>query len=153
MAWTPSSSPNAIVLFGLRNAEILPGLKIGQVFSFFGTGGGTFPLRHSGFRACGIPDGETIVITGGRPSNSQAHNYVTRCVGLRNRMLLSKPLTLHLQIAPKSMKILLQTRDALMCTIKCTNDDHLLVAISQVLPPQTGHKLLWRLCEYSTRAR
>jgi len=65
VAWTPSSSPNAIVLFGLRNAEILPG-------------GGTFPLRHSGFRACGIPDGETIVITGGRPSNSQAHNYVTR---------------------------------------------------------------------------
>ena len=110
VAWTPSSSPNAIVLFGLRNAEILPGLKIGQVFSFFGTGGGTFPLRHSGFRACGIPDGETIVITGGRPSNSQAHNYVTRCVGLRNRMLLSKPLTLHLQIAPKSMKILPQVR-------------------------------------------
>ena len=34
-------------------------------------GGGTFQLKHSGEWACGIPDGETIVLTGG--------NYVTRC--------------------------------------------------------------------------
>ena len=31
-------------------------------------------MSHSGVDACGIPDGESIVMTGGRP----AHSFVTR---------------------------------------------------------------------------
>ena len=38
-------------------------------------GRGSFALSHSGYAACGIPDGETIVMTGGYP----AHSFVTRC--------------------------------------------------------------------------
>jgi len=65
VAWVPPSLPNSIVLLGGRrlawnNAEILPG-------------GETFTLRHSGYYACGIPDGDTIVMTGG-----YTHDYVTR---------------------------------------------------------------------------
>ena len=41
----------------------------------FSLGGGTFQLEHSGEDACGIPDGETIVMTGGNTPN-----YVTRWV-------------------------------------------------------------------------
>jgi len=58
VAWVPPSLPNSIVLLGggdrgaWNNAEILPG-------------GGTFKLLHSGYYACGIPDGDTIVMTGG----------------------------------------------------------------------------------------
>ena len=48
-------------------------LRSGQAFNFFATGGGTFALRHSGKYACGIPDEDTIVMTGGLN-----HNYVTR---------------------------------------------------------------------------
>ena len=40
-------------------------------------GRGSFALSHSGYAACGIPDGETIVMTGG--SYSVAHSFVTRC--------------------------------------------------------------------------
>ena len=36
-------------------------------------GGETFALRNSGYGACGIPDEETIVLTGGF-----RHNFVTR---------------------------------------------------------------------------
>ena len=50
-------------------------LRIGQVLKFFVAGGETFDLRHNGERACGIPDEETIVMTGG-----DGHNYVTRWV-------------------------------------------------------------------------
>jgi len=65
-AWTPPSLPDSIVLLGgygsaaELSAEIVPG-------------GETFPLKHSGDGACGIPDGQSIVLTGGR-----RHNYVTR---------------------------------------------------------------------------
>ena len=38
-------------------------------------GGATFSLRHSGANACGIPDGETLILTGG-----DGHNFVTRWV-------------------------------------------------------------------------
>ena len=38
-------------------------------------GGGSFALSHSGYLACGIPDGETIVMTGG----CCEHSFVTRC--------------------------------------------------------------------------
>jgi len=66
VAWVPPSLPNSIVLLGhdnspaKTNAEIVPG-------------GGTFKLRHSGWYSCGIPDGDTIVMTGGR-----SHSHVTR---------------------------------------------------------------------------
>merc|ERR1712037_783746 len=36
-------------------------------------GGATFALSHSGAFACGIPDGETLILTGG-----VTHNFVTR---------------------------------------------------------------------------
>merc|ERR1712037_618099 len=36
-------------------------------------GGATFSLRHSGRLACGIPDGETVILTGG-----SGHTFVTR---------------------------------------------------------------------------
>ena len=60
------------------SAEILPGtvfilLKIINIKHSV-TGGKTFKLRHSARDACGIPDGETIVISGGYPE----HNHVTR---------------------------------------------------------------------------
>jgi len=68
VAWTPPSHPNSIVLLGggistnnetTLTAEIVPG-------------GGSFSLLHSGYEACGIPDGETIVMTG-----RLGHNHVT----------------------------------------------------------------------------
>merc|ERR1719151_488900 len=65
-AWTPPSLPDSIVLLGgigsaaQLTAEIVPG-------------GATFALRHSGYRACGIPDGETFILTGG-----DFHSFVTR---------------------------------------------------------------------------
>jgi len=69
VAWVPPSLSNAIVLLGGApwddavelTAEIVPG-------------GGTFALRHSGDHACGIPDKDTIVMTGGHTP----HDYVTR---------------------------------------------------------------------------
>merc|ERR1712037_1035669 len=36
-------------------------------------GGATFALSHSGAYACGIPDGETLILTGGN-----RHSFVTR---------------------------------------------------------------------------
>ena len=33
----------------------------------------TFALEHGAYGACGIPDGETIIMTGGF-----GHNYITR---------------------------------------------------------------------------
>merc|ERR1712037_404942 len=65
-AWTTPSLPDSIVLLGGFNtaaqltAEIVPG-------------GATFSLRHSGRQACGIPDGETLILTGG-----YIHSFVTR---------------------------------------------------------------------------
>ena len=47
-------------------------LRRGRVSALFATGGGSFSLLHSGYEACGIPDGETIVMTGGL-----GHNHVT----------------------------------------------------------------------------
>ena len=80
MAWTPTSLPNSIVLLGGEDdaaqttAEIVPGFEKWSSLSQFVTGGGTFALRHNGYHACGIPDEDTIVMTGGWP----LHNYVTR---------------------------------------------------------------------------
>ena len=82
MASTPPSLPDTIVLLGgdgpdtMRTADIVPGFRSVQAFTFFVTGGGTFELRHSGHSVCGIPDEETIVMTGGA-----SHNYVTRWAG------------------------------------------------------------------------
>merc|ERR1712004_690127 len=71
-AWTPPSNPDSIFLLGGDSdateltAEILPG-------------GDSFALSHSGNAACGIPDNETIVMTGGYNSdNESAHSFVTR---------------------------------------------------------------------------
>ena len=80
MAWSPPSLPDSIVLLGgsgsaETTAEIVPGFEKWSSFHlFFVAGGGTFDLRHSGYSACGIPDEDTIVMTGGYP----AHNYATR---------------------------------------------------------------------------
>ena len=80
MAWTPPSLPNSIVLLGGSDyaarltAEIVPGFEKWSSFHlFFVAGGGTFDLRHNGKYACGIPDEDTIVMTGG-----YKHHYVTR---------------------------------------------------------------------------
>ena len=80
VAWVPTSLPNSIVLLGGRDdaaeltAEIVPGFAKWSSFQlFFVVGGGTFALRHSGEWACGIPDEDTIVMTGG-----YRHQYVTR---------------------------------------------------------------------------
>ena len=83
MAWTPTSLPDSIVLLGgwdnaaPLTAEILPGFeKWSSSHLFFVIKGGkTFALRHRGHgqAACGIPDGDTIVMTGG-----WRQHYVTR---------------------------------------------------------------------------
>ena len=80
MAWTPTSLPNSIVLLGGYDneaeftAEIVPGFEKWSSFNLlFVAGGGTFALRHSGLDACGIPDEDTIVMTGGA-----GHSHVTR---------------------------------------------------------------------------
>ena len=44
----------------------------------FIAGGGTFELRHSGQFACGIPEEDTIVMTGGIDEWPNSHDYVTR---------------------------------------------------------------------------
>ena len=81
MGWVPASLPNSIVLLGGLHdaaeltAEIVPGFEKWPSFHlFFVAGGGTFELRHSGKKACGIPDEDTIVMTGGY----LPHDYVTR---------------------------------------------------------------------------
>ena len=83
MAWVPTSLPDSIVLLGgfddddaaQFTAEIVPGFEMWSSFHlFFVTGGGTFALRHDGRGACGIPDEDTIVMTGG----GDPHDYVTR---------------------------------------------------------------------------
>ena len=56
-----------------------------QVFIFFVTGGGTFALRHSGLMSCGIPDDDTIVMTGG--GWTFKHNFVTRWVHLKKQTI------------------------------------------------------------------
>ena len=82
MAWTPTSLPDSIVLLGgydddddaQLTAEIVPGFEMWSSFHiFFVAGEGTFKMRHSGHFACGIPDEDTIVMTGG-----YYHDYVTR---------------------------------------------------------------------------
>ena len=81
VAWVPPSLPDSIVLLGgidgaaaRFTAEIVPGFEKWSSFHlFFVAGGGTFALRHSGAFACGIPDEDTIVMTGGN-----FHDYVTR---------------------------------------------------------------------------
>ena len=82
-AWTPPSLPDSIVLLGGHSdaakltAEIVPGFEKWSSFQiFFVTGGGTFELRHDGEYACGIPDEDTIVMTGG--GGYPPHDYVTR---------------------------------------------------------------------------
>ena len=85
MAWTPPSLPDSIVLLGglyrpsetQFTAEIVPGKKQAylSLYLFF-PGGATFSLPHETAFACGIPDGETIVMTGAGAWES--HSYVTR---------------------------------------------------------------------------
>merc|ERR1712013_973393 len=66
VAWAPPSLHDSIILLGgwghmaPLTTEIVPG-------------GRTFDLHHSGYKACGIPDSDSIVMTGGA-----YHNFVTR---------------------------------------------------------------------------
>ena len=82
MAWVPPSLPDSIVLFGgydaaQLTAEIVPGFEKWSSFHIcFAAGGRTFELRHSRWEACGIPDEDTIVMTGG--GGWTPHDYVTR---------------------------------------------------------------------------
>ena len=82
MVWTPPSLPNSIVLMSgygsapKLTAEIFPGnnVKVDFLLQFSSlSGGSTFGLVHDVTDACGIPDGETFVLTGG-----YQHDYVTR---------------------------------------------------------------------------
>ena len=85
-AWTPTSLPDSIVLFGgfssaaSLTAESVPGIKLEKCNILLRlhiyAGGGSFDLKHNGEAACGIPEaGDTMVLTGG---DYPAHNYVTR---------------------------------------------------------------------------
>ena len=87
-AWTPPSLPDSIVLLGgltahgatYLTAEIVPGKKQTQASIYLFPGGETFRLKHGGWSACGIPDTDSIVMTGGGGGgNGSYHNYVTRC--------------------------------------------------------------------------
>ena len=91
-AWTPPASPNSLVLLGGGQSsadlsvEVLPSDTWGtwtnarhpnnseskKIMNVLYTGA-AFALEHGGYGACGIPDGETIILTGGF-----GHNYVTR---------------------------------------------------------------------------
>merc|ERR1711971_466408 len=66
MAWTAQSLPNSIILLGGV------GSRAGQTAETV-PAGATFSLERMGYGGCGIPDGETLVLTGGL-----GHNYVTR---------------------------------------------------------------------------
>ena len=94
-AWTPPTPFNSIVIFGGTDgggdndaaeltAEVVQsegdldydqhGDHSKMIFtSHYFTGSYTFDLTHSGYLSCGIPDGETYVLTGGGK-----HNFVTR---------------------------------------------------------------------------
>ena len=80
-AWTPPSQPDSIVLLGgdfitgtYDTVEILPGFfEAKHKLVQFCQGGRRFALNHSGNAACGIPNGETILMTGGN-----RHSFVTR---------------------------------------------------------------------------
>ena len=56
-----------------KRSEIVPSKKYQRKKQSFLPGGETFDLEHNGDDACGIPDKETIVITGG-----YEENHVTR---------------------------------------------------------------------------
>ena len=71
-AWTPPSTDSIVLLGGSSDATRLTAIEIPPGFS---TGGRNFALNHSAWGACGIPDGETIVMIGGF---NPTHNYVTR---------------------------------------------------------------------------
>ena len=83
-AWTPPSLPDTIVLLGGTGpaaeltAETMPGFEGNANFYFFFPGGFKFPLKHNGRYGCGIPYGETFILTGG--GSWVRHNYVTRWV-------------------------------------------------------------------------
>ena len=97
-AWIPPSLPETIVLLGgsngdatLLTAEIVPGIiKFKENRSKLTLSGGrpSFDLAHAGTDACGIPDGESFVLTGGHQ-----HNYVTRCRYQRLFLLQSSSLS------------------------------------------------------------
>ena len=89
-AWTPPSPPDSIVLLGggnsngcgtaCDNAEIVPGAPLAprQKLSH-SAGGQTFELRHRAYMACAIPDGDTVVLTGGgSPFNNFVHRWVLK---------------------------------------------------------------------------
>ena len=83
-AWTPPSLPGSIVLLGAGLiGELVPGIRTqtsrdlgassAQSFYYFFPDGSSFVLEHDGRDACGIPDKETLVLTGG-----SEQNHVTR---------------------------------------------------------------------------
>ena len=85
VAWSPPLLLDSIVLLGgwdhtaQLTAEIVPGFDMrSSLHLFFVAGGGSFRLHHSGYKACGIPDEGTIVMTGGLDHNNWVHNHVTR---------------------------------------------------------------------------
>ena len=64
----------------------LPGIKahlstVKQFYSFL-PDGGRFSMKHKIWDGCGIPDGETIVMTGSGSTQSHTHvtRYATECV-------------------------------------------------------------------------
>ena len=64
---------------GMDIAETVPGIQVKANSHCSYSGGGTYTLKHSAADPCRIPDGDTIVLTGGRPASGSRHdNYVTR---------------------------------------------------------------------------
>ena len=82
---TPSCCSAALNMQHGSQQRLCQVLRSGQVFIFYVTGGGTFALRHSGLMSCGIPDDDTIVMTGG--GWTFKHNFVTRWVQLKSQTI------------------------------------------------------------------
>ena len=78
--WVPLLSRNSLLRFlHLMPPCIRPNQSLlsGKPCPSLPAHNATFALKHSGQNACGIPDGETIIMTGGGNSDG-CHNFVTR---------------------------------------------------------------------------
>ena len=80
-AWTPASQPDKLLLLGgitadtEYSAEVLPGVQVHSPdLRALSAGGGSFSVRHSVDRSCGVEDGSSVVMVGGSPS----HRHVDR---------------------------------------------------------------------------
>ena len=86
----------------------------------------SFALKHSGQNACGIPDGETIIMTGGGNSDG-CHNFVTRWgISFKYTLLSGKTSqkckTLYQSDQPNQILLTVSTR--ILCFICVADLEH-----------------------------